>query len=87
MSNHNRDEDCAVGDDGCCAECGVMHGAPCPDCGGCGFHTQDCPEMADLPCPICGAVGPTVRYYGHRICPECAALPRETSRRTLPSNR
>lgn len=75
MATHNRDSDCTVGQDGMCLDCGVYHGAPCLGCGGRGFHAQDCPEMADRPCPVCGAVGPTVRYYGHRICPECAALP------------
>ncbi len=43
---HERDEDCTVGDDDLCQECGVFHGGPpCPECGKFAFHTNDCPEL------------------------------------------
>jgi len=44
---HECDEDCTVGDDGCCVECGVFHDDPCLHCGGCGFHAAECEAMDD----------------------------------------
>lgn len=42
---HGRDSDCNIGKNGCCVVCGVEHGAPCPSCGGTGFHTAECPTV------------------------------------------
>ena len=44
MVMHTRDEDCTVGDDGFCTDCGVDHTSECPVCGGHGFHKSDCSE-------------------------------------------
>jgi hypothetical protein len=42
---HTKDEDCDVDPmTGCCRTCGVLHGDPCPECGGRGFHTPGCSE-------------------------------------------
>ena len=40
---HTKDEDCFVGDDGCCVLCGVSHACPCEICDGKGFHKDGCP--------------------------------------------
>lgn len=59
MSEHSKDSDCTVGDDGLCIECGVDHSSAladqpipekggCPVCGGRGFHQTnpiECPEI------------------------------------------
>ena len=42
--DHYKDEHCTVGDDGCCAVCGVSHGERCGACYKRAFHTDDCPE-------------------------------------------
>jgi hypothetical protein len=39
---HITDADCTIGDDDCCVECGVLHGDPCPECGGKGYHVDGC---------------------------------------------
>lgn len=40
---HTQDSDCTIDQvTGMCIFCGVYHGAPCLDCGGRGFHTDDC---------------------------------------------
>lgn len=42
---HKTDADCRGLIDpatDCCRVCGVLHGDPCPDCGGRGFHRPDC---------------------------------------------
>lgn len=40
---HTKDADCTVDPKtDLCAECGVYHGDPCIDCGGRGFHKQEC---------------------------------------------
>ena len=43
---HERDEDCTVVDDECIV-CRVVHSDPCFECGGCGFHRDECPEVFD----------------------------------------
>lgn len=43
MADHNQDSDCTV-DNGACTVCGVSHGCPCKDCGGIGFHEENCSE-------------------------------------------
>ena len=42
---HERDEDCTVGPDGCCVECGVSHTGGCAECAGAGFHRKGCSEV------------------------------------------
>lgn len=42
---HCHDEDCVIGEDGCCIECGSADGPPCPECGGRLFHRDGCPEI------------------------------------------
>lgn len=45
---HSKDEDCTLGPNGCCTVCGVDHsGDPCPQCGGRGFHRDNCPAMVE----------------------------------------
>lgn len=45
---HTKDEDCTVDPEtGCCSVCGVLHGDPCPCCGGSGFHKDGCSEIED----------------------------------------
>lgn len=39
---HTCDEECTVGEGGCCTTCGVAHGEACEECGGRGFHRGDC---------------------------------------------
>lgn len=40
---HSRDSDCTVDPaTDCCVECHVLHGDPCPDCEGRGFHADGC---------------------------------------------
>lgn len=40
---HTKDSDCSVdAQTGLCAGCGVLHGSPCVDCGGSGFHAEGC---------------------------------------------
>ena len=41
---HFADAHCTVVDDECTA-CHVVHGDPCPACGGRGFHGMDCAEI------------------------------------------
>jgi hypothetical protein len=44
--NHAQDSDCTLDQTtGCCTGCGVQHGDPCTDCGGRGFHKEDCPHF------------------------------------------
>ncbi len=50
---HRTDADCTLIED-CCVGCGVLHGEPCPQCGGRGFHTDGC---AALDAPV-GSGGP-----------------------------
>ena len=40
--NHATDSDCDVDAYGSCVLCGVLHGDPCPACGGKGFHSAGC---------------------------------------------
>jgi hypothetical protein len=43
---HESDDQCAVDPSThCCRVCGVMHGDPCPICGGRGFHLDGCAEI------------------------------------------
>lgn len=47
-SEHSKDSDCTVDPEtGECVECHVWHDDPCPDCGGRGFHKEDCPQMVE----------------------------------------
>lgn len=41
--NHQQDSDCDVDVYGSCVLCGVLHGDPCVECGGRGFHASMCP--------------------------------------------
>ena len=42
---HRQDEHCTVDPEtDCCSVCGVLHGGPCPECGGRGFHRPSCTE-------------------------------------------
>jgi hypothetical protein len=43
---HTHDDDCILGEDDVCVECGVWHGPQCV-CGGRGYHNDKCPVMAD----------------------------------------
>jgi hypothetical protein len=43
---HTEDRDCTLDENDTCTECGVYHGDPCPDCGGRGFHLDECPATA-----------------------------------------
>jgi hypothetical protein len=45
---HSVDEQCRLGDDGCCVGCGVAHGDPCGRCGGRGFHRDGCSKASYL---------------------------------------
>lgn len=49
---HEKDEDCTVGPDGLCVDCGVDHSDPCLCCKGAGFHKPTCfwmsPVMAGM---------------------------------------
>jgi hypothetical protein len=41
--DHSQDKDCSVDPvTDVCSECGVYHGEPCEDCGGRGFHLDEC---------------------------------------------
>jgi hypothetical protein len=43
MPTHTRDADCTVDPTtGTCFACGALHGDPCPDCGGRGYHEPAC---------------------------------------------
>lgn len=43
---HTTDTDCTIDPaTDCCAVCGVLHGDPCRDCAGCGYHRPDCPTV------------------------------------------
>ena len=45
---HVKDSDCTVNpEDMLCIHCGVDHSETCPDCGGRGFHSADCPQMVE----------------------------------------
>lgn len=40
---HTTDTDCTIDPEtGCCSLCGVLHGDPCPECGGRGLHIENC---------------------------------------------
>ena len=46
--SHSSDPDCAGHVDpetGECSVCHVLHGDPCPSCGGRGYHAGDCPDV------------------------------------------
>jgi hypothetical protein len=45
-TEHAKDSDCTLDADGSCIVCGVCHGDACPECGGHGFHRDDCSEIA-----------------------------------------
>lgn len=46
MADHVKDSDCTLNPEtNECIECGVLHGDPCLDCGGRGFHKEGCPGM------------------------------------------
>ncbi len=47
-ARHTKDEDCTLDPTGTCTVCGVLHGTPCPACGGRGFHREGCPELVRL---------------------------------------
>jgi hypothetical protein len=42
VTTHKRDSDCTVGTDGVCEGCGAVHGDPCLECGGRGYHNLPC---------------------------------------------
>jgi hypothetical protein len=43
VAEHTKDANCvATLVDGTCSACGVLHGDPCPDCGGRGYHGKNC---------------------------------------------
>jgi hypothetical protein len=45
VCRHSSDADCSghVDEDtSTCSACGVLHGDPCPRCGGRGYHADDC---------------------------------------------
>lgn len=45
-TEHTHDTDCTVNPEtNTCDACGVEHGEPCPECGGCAFHTSNCSEV------------------------------------------
>lgn len=46
--HHSKDSDCTLDEHGLCIDCGVGHGDPCDECGGRGFHTDDCSEVKDI---------------------------------------
>ena len=49
MINHTKDAECTIDPEtDLCKECGVYHGDPCPDCGGKGLHTDECPQMKEV---------------------------------------
>jgi hypothetical protein len=49
MIEHCSDEDCDVDSTtGCCRECGVWHGDPCPVCNGKGYHRGACALSDDI---------------------------------------
>lgn len=84
---HTKDDDCIVDpEDDSCMVCHVWHGPAC-DCGGRGFHRDDCPEMADddepIQCRGCRATATdddsldwTTGHDGHAdmwfYCPSCS---------------
>jgi hypothetical protein len=42
---HTRDSDCDVDPcSSCCRVCGVLHGEPCEECGGAGYHVPGCSD-------------------------------------------
>jgi len=41
-ASHTEDADCTLDANGECTICHVLHGDPCMDCGGRGFHKRDC---------------------------------------------
>lgn len=55
--DHTSDIQCTLDANDTCVECGVIHGDPCPDCGGKGFHLSECPvmcpHMLECPCNEC----------------------------------
>lgn len=72
---HTKDSDCTLNEKGECTLCGVVHGDPCPECSGRGFHQGDCSYLisgnepdpladhTDDVCP-CGDVDCS-RPFGH----------------------
>ena len=56
-AEHTKDSDCTVDPaTNLCTGCGVEHGEPCFQCGGRGFHTNDCcesPANAEERCEDC----------------------------------
>lgn len=50
MTDHTTDDDCDVGPDGCCTECGVSHGAPCLECECRAFHAEGCHQSDATVC-------------------------------------
>lgn len=44
---HTKDEDCTLDENDTCIICGVAHGDPCPECGGRGFHRENCSYLND----------------------------------------
>ena len=42
---HESDAECTLDEDDCCEVCGVMHGDPCEECGGRGYHAAGCSEI------------------------------------------
>ncbi len=63
---HTQDWQCKVDPaDDTCRDCGVLHGDPCGDCGGRGFHKLLCGyryvELRNLPAPPEGSVNLRVK--------------------------
>jgi hypothetical protein len=67
--NHSTDSDCTVDPHTLlCVYCGVMHGEPCPTCGGKGFHDADCPDSdANRDCYRLDA-GRVITLRGKAVC-------------------
>lgn len=45
---HTQDEQCSVGSDQTCLDCGVDHSEPCEACHGTGFHKPNCSTQPDF---------------------------------------
>jgi hypothetical protein len=49
-TSHKQDTDCTLSPQtDCCTVCGVLHGDPCPECKGRGYHNTGCSEYEESP--------------------------------------
>lgn len=46
-NEHHQDADCTLDENNVCSLCNVIHGEPCLQCSGRGFHVDDCPRIDD----------------------------------------